>query len=44
MLEIEFASLSAGLTDWQARDRIPPAGPDCDPVPFDREPELDLAD
>lgn len=39
-LEIEFASLSAGLPDWQVRERVPPAGPDCDPIPFDREPEL----
>lgn len=42
-LEIEFASLSAGLPDWQVHDRLPPTGQDCDPIPFDREPELGLA-
>lgn len=44
VLEIDFASLSAGLPDWQVRERIPPTGQDCDPMPFDREPELDLPD
>lgn len=42
ILEIEFASLSVGLPDWQVRNRIPPAGQDCEPIPFDREPELEF--
>jgi hypothetical protein len=42
MLELEFASLSAGLPYWRVRERIPPTGPDCDPIPFDREPELQI--
>ncbi|MGH8901637.1 MAG: hypothetical protein ACRDYA_08110 [Egibacteraceae bacterium] len=42
VLEIDFASLSAGLPDWQVRERIPPTGPDCEPIPFDREPELEI--
>jgi hypothetical protein len=42
-LVLEFASLSTGLPDWQVRERIPPAGPDCDPIPFDREPELEIS-
>jgi len=42
MVEVEFASLSAGLPDWQVRERVPPTGPGCATIPFDREPELEL--
>jgi hypothetical protein len=42
-LVIDFASLNAGLADWQvAGDVSPPDGPPCDQIPFDRAPDLDL--
>ncbi len=42
-LVVHFASLSAGLADWQVDgDVSPPDGPLCDEVPFDRAPDLDL--
>ncbi len=43
-LVIDFASLTAGLADWQvdAADLTPPDGPDCEQVPFDRDPDLVL--
>lgn len=41
-LAIHFASLSAGLADWVATDLVPASGPECDRVPFDRDPDLRL--
>ncbi len=42
-LVINFASLSAGLADWQVDgDVSPPDGPMCDEVPFDRSPDIVL--
>jgi hypothetical protein len=43
-LVIDFAALTAGLADWQVDGDVqPPDGPPCDEVPFDRDPDLDLA-
>lgn len=39
---INFASLTAGPAEWQTTEVLPPAGPDCEPVPFDRDPDLRL--
>jgi hypothetical protein len=42
-LVVRFASLQAGLADWQVEgDVMPPAGPLCDEIPFDRSPDLVL--
>jgi hypothetical protein len=42
-LVIDFASLNAGLADWQVDGDVrPPDGPPCDEIPFDRDPDLDL--
>ena len=42
-LIIDFASLNAGLADWQVDgDVSPPEGPACESIPFDRDPDLDL--
>ncbi len=42
-LVVRFASLTAGLADWQVDgDVSPPGGPDCPDIPFDRSPDLDL--
>ena len=43
-LVIDFASLNAGLADWQiAGDVSAPDGPLCQQIPFDRVPDLRLA-
>lgn len=39
---IDFASLSAGIADFQVDEVSPPDGPDCAEIPFDRDPDLDL--
>ncbi|MGI9016526.1 MAG: hypothetical protein ACR2HR_05370 [Euzebya sp.] len=42
-LVVRFASLTAGLANWQVDGEVsPPDGPDCDEVPFDRDPDLHL--
>jgi hypothetical protein len=42
-LVIDFASLNAGLADWQVDGDVrPPEGPPCEEIPFDRDPDLDL--
>lgn len=42
-LVIDFASLNAGLADWQVDgDVSAPDGPPCEEIPFDRAPDLDL--
>lgn len=41
-LVVNFASLTAGRQESQRAELVPPAGEDCDPVPFDRAPDLDL--
>lgn len=44
-LVIQFASLTAGLADFQvAGDVSPPAGEPCEQIPFDRDPDLRLDD
>lgn len=40
-LVIDFASLTAGLADWQVDGDVqPPDGPLCEEIPFDRAPDL----
>lgn len=40
-LIIDFASLTAGLAEWQVDgDTTPAAGPECSEIPFDRDPDL----
>ena len=42
-LSIDFASLTAGALDPDRTDAAPAEGPDCDPIPFERDPDLDLS-
>lgn len=37
---VDFFSLTAGRQRRFATDTVPAAGPDCDPIPFDREADL----
>lgn len=39
---VDFADLSAGVRSEQVHDALPPDGPDCASVPFDRDPDLRL--
>jgi hypothetical protein len=39
---VDFLSLTAGLQVARVDEVLPPAGPDCDPIPFDREADLEL--
>ena len=39
---VNFASLTAGRHASQAADLVPATGQDCEPVPFDRAPDLVL--
>lgn len=42
-LVINFASLNAGLADWQVDGAVsPPDGPMCEQIPFERAPDLVL--
>ena len=43
IVTIDFASLTAGRTGPDTDDATAADGPDCDPIPFDRDPDLDLA-
>jgi hypothetical protein len=39
---VDFTSLTAGRRAGYQREILPPAGPDCDEIPFDRDADLDL--
>lgn len=41
-LRIDFRSLTTGLQAGRAEQVIPPGGPDCTEIPFDREADLSL--
>jgi hypothetical protein len=40
---VDFSGITAGPLAWQVEERIPPVGPDCETIPFDRDPDLQLA-
>jgi hypothetical protein len=40
---LDFSRITAGLLGWQVAERVPPTGPDCETIPFDRDPDLRLA-
>jgi hypothetical protein len=42
MLRIDFFSLTAGLQAEQVSTVVPPAGPHCPTIPFDRDADLRL--
>jgi hypothetical protein len=39
---VDFTSLTAGSRPGTAHEILPPEGPDCEEIPFDREADLDL--
>ncbi|MGH8930233.1 MAG: hypothetical protein ACRDZO_06255 [Egibacteraceae bacterium] len=39
---VDFSNITGGLLSWQVDERIPPQGPDCPSIPFDRDPDLPL--
>jgi hypothetical protein len=39
---LDFSQLTTGVQTARVSDPQPPAGPDCDPIPYDREADLDL--
>lgn len=39
---VNFGALTTGILAGQVRQTIPPVGPHCDPIPFDREADLEL--
>jgi hypothetical protein len=39
---LDFRTVTAGLQSFRTREVIPAAGPDCEPMPFDRDPDLAL--
>lgn len=41
-LVVDFDQRTAGPRAQERGDRIPPHGPDCDEIPFDRDPDLDV--
>lgn len=41
-LQVDFFSRTTGLQAGRAPSLIPPVGPDCDQIPFDREADLEL--
>ncbi len=41
-LQVDFFSRTTGLQAGRAPSLIPPSGPDCDQIPFDREADLKL--
>ncbi len=42
MVSLDFLSLTTGLQVGQAPAPVPPEGPDCPEIPFDRDADLDL--
>lgn len=42
MVRVDFTALTTGLQRGQVPDVRPPEGPDCNPIPFDREADLTL--
>lgn len=42
LVRIDFFSLTTGLQAARRVDLLPPAGPDCETIPFDRDADLDL--
>jgi hypothetical protein len=41
---LDFSELTTGRRAAQVTGTQPPVGPDCDPIPFDRDAELELPD
>jgi hypothetical protein len=39
---VDFAALTTGVQAQRVGETTPPAGPHCDPIPFDREADLQL--
>ncbi len=39
---VDFAALTTGLQAHRVTETTPPVGPHCDPIPFDREADLEL--
>jgi hypothetical protein len=39
---VDFSTFTAGPLSWQVDERTSPSGPDCEEIPFDRDPDLEL--